>query len=104
MRKVLIGAVTCLLAVTLTQSAFANADLAKAKGCTVCHTPDKKIVGPSYKEVAAKYKADKGAEATLATKVKAGGKGTWGEAAMPPNPTLSDDELKTLVKWVLSVN
>ena len=59
--------------------------LAQKSACMSCHGMDKKIVGPGYKEVAAKYKGDKGAEAKLAAKVKAGGKGVWGEIPMPPN-------------------
>ena len=62
---------------------------------------DKKLVGPAYKDVAAKYKGDKNAPAMLAAKVKAGGKGTWGQIPMPPN-NVTDDEAKKLVAWVLS--
>ncbi len=67
-----------------------------------CHAVDKKVVGPSYKEVAAKYKADKGAAAKLEEKVKKGGQGVWGQVPMPPNSFVSDADIKTLVKWVLS--
>ncbi len=87
--------------------AQANAEdasaLARAKGCLACHTVDKKIVGPAYKDVAAKYKGDAGALDKLAAKVKAGGKGVWGEIPMPPNAAVSDDDIKTIVKWVLSL-
>jgi len=75
--------------------------LAKAKNCFSCHTVDKKLVGPGYKEVAAKYKDDKAAPAKLAAKIKAGGKGSWGEIPMPPN-NVTPEEAKTLVNWVLS--
>lgn len=78
-----------------------GADLAKAKNCMSCHAIDKKLVGPSYKDVAAKYKGDKGAVDKLAAKVKAGGKGAWGEIPMPPN-NVTEDEAKKLVAWVLS--
>ena len=81
--------------------ADAGADLAKAKNCLSCHAVDKKLVGPAYKDVAAKYKGDAGAPAKLAAKVKAGGKGVWGEIPMPPN-NVTDDEAKKLVAWVLS--
>ncbi len=81
--------------------ADAGADLAKAKNCLSCHAVDKKLVGPAYKDVAAKYKGDKGAVDKLAAKVKAGGKGVWGEVPMPPN-AVSDAEAKQLVTWVLS--
>ena len=78
-----------------------GADLAKAKNCMSCHAIDKKLVGPAYKDVAAKYKGDKGAVDKLAAKVKAGGKGVWGEIPMPPN-NVTPDEAKKLVTWVLS--
>ena len=76
--------------------------LAKAKNCMSCHTVDKKLVGPGYKEVAAKYKDDKSAAAKLAVKIKAGGKGAWGEIPMPPN-NVTEDEAKRLATWVLSL-
>ena len=76
--------------------------LAKAKNCMTCHTVDKKLVGPGYKEVAAKYKDDKTATAKLAVKIKAGGKGAWGEIPMPPN-NVTEDEAKRLAAWVLSM-
>ena len=74
--------------------------LAQKSACMSCHGLDKKIVGPAYKDVAAKYKGDKGAEAKLAAKVKAGGKGVWGEVPMPPNSAVKDEDIKTLVHWV----
>jgi cytochrome c len=83
--------------------AFAQEDLAKKNGCTACHAVDKKIVGPSFKEVAAKYRNDKTAEAKLIDKVKKGGVGVWGQVPMPPNTTVKDEDIKTLVKWVLSL-
>lgn len=76
--------------------------LAQKSACMSCHGMDKKIVGPGYKEVAAKYKGDKGAEAKLAAKVKAGGKGVWGEIPMPPNAAVSDADAKALVNWILT--
>ena len=95
--------VAALMVVGLGASVQAQADeaLAKAKNCMSCHAIVKKLVGPSYKDVAAKYKGDAGAAATLAAKVKAGGKGTWGQIPMPPN-NVTEDEAKKLVAWVLS--
>lgn len=87
--------------IVMAGQAHADEALAKAKGCMACHAIDKKLVGPAYKDVAAKYKGDKGAAAKLAAKVKAGGKGVWGEIPMPPN-NVTDDEAKKLVAWVLS--
>lgn len=83
--------------------AFANEELAKKNACTACHSIDKKLVGPAYKEVAKKYAGDKGAEAMLIEKVKKGGVGVWGQVPMPPNANVKDEDVKTLVKWVLSL-
>ena len=95
-------AAAALAAALAVAPAIANLELAQKSGCTACHAVDKKVVGPSYKEVAAKYKGDKGAEAKLVDKVKKGGQGVWGQVPMPPNSHVSDADIKTLVKWVLS--
>src|SRR4029079_9466365 len=71
--------------------------LMKKDGCAACHAVDKKIVGPAYQEVAAKYKGDAGAAAKLIKKVKEGGSGVWGPVPMPPNATTSDADIKNLV-------
>jgi cytochrome c len=84
-------------------AALADEALASKNGCLACHAVDKKVVGPSYKEVAAKYRNDKGAEAKLIDKVKKGGTGVWGQVPMPPNAQVSDADVKTLVKWILSL-
>ena len=83
--------------------AHANEKLAQASGCTTCHTVDNKVIGPAYKDVAAKYRADKNAAAGLIQKVKAGSKGVWGEMPMPPNPHVKDEDIKTIVQWILSL-
>ena len=83
--------------------ALANEELAKKHACTACHSIDKKLVGPAYKDVAAKYRGQKDAEAKLIDKVKKGGKGVWGEVPMPPNAAVKDDEIKTMVQYVLSL-
>jgi cytochrome c len=90
------------LGVAAMAPAFADADLAGKKNCLACHAVDKKLVGPSYKEVAAKYAADKGAAAKLAEKIQKGGVGAWGQVPMPANPQVSPDEAKKLADWVLS--
>ena len=77
--------------------------LMKKDGCAACHSVDKKIVGPSYQEVAAKYKGDAGAAAKLVKKVKDGGSGVWGPVPMPPNATTSDADIKNLVDWILTL-
>ena len=94
-----------LLAAGLLSTGAAQADeaLAKAKNCLACHQIDKKIVGPSYKEVAKKYAGQKDAEAKLAAKVIKGGSGVWGPVPMPPNATVKPEEATKLVKWILSL-
>ena len=87
--------------IVMAGQAQADEALAKAKNCMSCHAIDKKLVGPSYKEVAAKYKGDAGAAEALAAKVKAGGKGVWGQIPMPPN-NVTPEEAKKLATWVLS--
>ena len=72
-------------------------------GCAACHGTDKKIVGPAYMDVAAKYKGDAGAQAKLAQKIKAGGAGVWGPVPMPPNAQVPDDDIKALVSWILAL-
>lgn len=75
----------------------------KKDGCAACHAIDKKLVGPSYLDVANKYRNDKGAAANLAKKVKAGGSGVWGQIPMPPNAAVSDADIKDLVEWILTL-
>jgi cytochrome c len=82
--------------------AAANQELAQKKACMGCHTLQTKLVGPAFKDVAAKYAKDKDAVKKLSEKVMKGGKGTWGEMAMPPN-NVTPAEAETLVKWVLTV-
>jgi cytochrome c len=82
--------------------AQASEELAKKHACFACHSVDKKLVGPSYKDVAAKYRGDAGAEAKLVDKVKKGSQGTWGQVPMPPNASVPDADVRALVKWILS--
>lgn len=72
-----------------------------ANACTACHELDKRVVGPSFREVAAKYANDSGAAARLANKIRAGGQGAWGSVPMPPNPGLSEKDSHALAGWVL---
>ncbi|HEV8106721.1 MAG TPA: c-type cytochrome [Burkholderiales bacterium] len=82
--------------------AYAQEELAKKHACLACHAVDKKLVGPAYKDVAAKYRGDAGAEAKLVDKVKKGSQGTWGQVPMPPNANVPDADVRALVKWILS--
>jgi cytochrome c len=84
--------------------ASANQALAQKSGCLACHSIDKKVLGPGFKDVAAKYKGDKGAEAKLVAKVKAGGSGVWGPMPMPANsPQVKDEDIKSIVQWILAM-
>ncbi|MBS4018261.1 MAG: c-type cytochrome [Dechloromonas sp.] len=94
-------AIMAAAGIVMTGQAQADEALAKAKNCMTCHALDKKLVGPSYHDVAAKYKGDKGAAAMLAGKIKTGGKGTWGAIPMPPNK-VTDEEAAKLAAWVLT--
>jgi cytochrome c len=98
--------IAALLATTaallVTGPAFANADLAQKKACMACHAVDKKLVGPAYKEVAAKYAGQKDAAAKLAEKIQKGGSGVWGAVPMPANPGVNAAEAKQLADWVLT--
>lgn len=92
------------LSALASSGAFAQdaAALAKSKNCLACHAVSSKLVGPAYKDVAAKYAGQKGAEDKLVAKVMKGGSGVWGPVPMPANPQVSEAEAHTLVKWVLS--
>jgi len=93
----------CVVLSSLASSgAMASADLAKAKNCMACHAVATKLVGPAYKDVAAKYAGQKDAEAKLVGKVLKGGSGAWGAVPMPANPQVSEAEARTLVKWILA--
>lgn len=97
------AALAALGLVAVASPALADEALAKKYACTACHSVDKKLVGPAYKDVAAKYKGDAKAEEKLAAKVKKGGSGVFGPVPMPPNPNVPDADIAKLVKWVLSV-
>ncbi|MBL0420302.1 c-type cytochrome [Ramlibacter sp. AW1] len=86
----------------LAAPALANQALATAKNCMACHAVDKKLVGPSYKDIAAKYASDKGAVDKLSAKIIKGGAGVWGPVPMPANPQVTEAEAKTLAAWVLT--
>lgn len=77
--------------------------LAQKNNCLACHAVDQKLVGPSYKEIAAKYKGDATAPDKLAAKVKAGGAGSFGQIPMPPNPQVSDADMKEIIAWILAL-
>ena len=92
-----------VLATGTARAADSGEELMKKDGCTACHAIDKKVVGPSYKEVAAKYRGDAKAPALLAEKIKKGGSGVWGPVPMPPNANVSDADIKILVAYILAL-
>ena len=94
-------ALFALLVATACVPAMADLALATAKNCMACHAVDKKLIGPSYKDVAAKYAGDKDAQAKLAKKIRDGGTGVWGQIPMPANPQVSADEGTKLATWIL---
>lgn len=89
----------CMLSAT----AFANPELAQKKNCMACHAIDKKLIGPAYKDVAAKYAGEADAVPKLTQKVMKGGSGVWGAVPMPANPQVSEAEAKQLVQWILTL-
>lgn len=99
MKRVLFALVA---AVSVTAPAFADTALATSKNCLACHAVDKKLVGPSYKDVAKKYVGQKDAADKLAAKIMKGGSGVWGAVPMPANPQVNEAEAKKLAAWVLA--
>ena len=83
--------------------ALASEELARKNACMACHALDKKLVGPAYKDVAAKYRGNPKAEAMLHEKVKKGGVGAWGQIPMPPNANVKDADASAIVKWILAL-
>jgi cytochrome c len=100
MKRALLALALCAAAAS---PAFAQQDLAQSKNCLTCHAVDKKVVGPAYKDVAAKYAGDKTAVDKLTQKVLKGGSGVWGPVPMPANPQVTEAEAKKLVTWILSL-
>jgi cytochrome c len=96
-------ALFALIAAVACAPALADQALATSKNCMACHAMDKKVVGPSYKDVANKYAGQKDAVDKLAVKIMKGGSGVWGPVPMPANPQVKEPEAKKLAAWVLSV-
>ena len=107
MRTVLVALVSTAALAAGSANAALDAAAAEAMmkkdGCAACHAVDKKVIGPAYQEVAAKYSGDKDAATKLAKKVKEGGSGVWGPVPMPPNATTSEADVKALVDWILTL-
>lgn len=103
MKHLFLAFTTLALGFTVSTPVLADLQLATAKNCMACHAVDKKVLGPSYKDIAAKYADQKDAVDKLAVKVIKGGGGVWGTiVAMPSNPQVTPDEAKKLVAWILT--
>ena len=95
--------ITLAMALSVAVPAMADQALATSKNCMACHAVDKKLVGPSYKDVAAKYAGQKDAVDKLAAKIIKGGSGVWGPIPMPPNAQVNEADAKKLATWVLTL-
>ena len=95
--------VTIVIACMAPAPAWANPELAQKKNCMACHAVATKVIGPAYKDVAAKYAGQPDAVAKLSQKVMKGGSGVWGAVPMPANPQVSEAEAKQLVAWILTL-
>ena len=102
MKKVLIGTIAAS-ALLLAGVAQASADLAKSSGCLNCHQVDTKLVGPSLKDIAAKYADKEDASAYLTDKILKGSNGVWGPIPMPPNAAVSPENAKVLADFILTL-
>ena len=102
MKRILFAIASIATGFAVSTPALADLQLATAKNCMACHAIDKKLVGPSYKDVAAKYAGQKDAADKLAAKVIKGGSGVWGPVPMPANTQVSPDEAKKLAAWILT--
>ena len=100
MKQILLALLTTVVVAT---PALADLALATSKNCMACHAVDKKLVGPAYKDVAAKYAGQKDAVDKLAVKIMKGGSGVWGPVPMPANTQVNEAEAKQLATWVLSL-
>lgn len=100
MKHICLTLVGVFLSIT---TAYADSALATSKNCMACHATERKLVGPAFKDVAAKYASDKTAVDKLATKIQKGGAGVWGPVPMPANTQVSDADAKKLATWVLTI-
>ena len=103
MKRILLATLAAVATIAITSPAFADEALAKEKKCGTCHAVDKTKVGPSYKNIAAKYAGNAGAEAKLVGVIMKGGTGSFGSTPMPPTAGISEADAKKLAAWVLSV-
>lgn len=103
MKKLLLATLTAFAALSASTAAMADLKLATDKNCMACHSVDKKVVGPAYKDIAVKYAAQKDSVDYLAGKILKGGANAWGPIPMPANAQVNAAEAKTLATWVMSL-
>lgn len=103
MKKMLVATLTAFAAISVSTAAMADLKLATDKNCMACHSVEKKVVGPGYKDIAAKYAAQKDAVDMLAGKILKGGANVWGPIPMPANAQVNAAEAKVLATWVMSL-
>jgi len=103
MKRTILAVLSAAATIAMTSPAFADEALAKSKNCMACHAVEKKVVGPSYKDVAKKYAGDAKAADMLASKIIKGGSGVWGPVPMPANAQVNDADAKKLVSWIMSL-
>ena len=102
MKRIFVAIATLATAFAASTPAFADMALATTKNCMACHAVDKKLVGPSYKDIATKYAGQADAVDKLAAKVVKGGSGAWGPVPMPANAQINDADAKKLVTWIMA--
>ena len=102
MKRILVAIAALASGFIMSTPAYADMALATAKNCMACHAVDKKLVGPSYKDIAAKYAGQADAVDKLAGKVVKGGSGAWGPVPMPANAQINDADAKKLVNWIMA--
>ncbi|MEC4722806.1 c-type cytochrome [Noviherbaspirillum sp. CPCC 100848] len=85
-------------------AAWSSNDLAKAKNCMACHSIDKEILGPSFKDISKKYTGQKDAEAQIASSITQGSKGRWGRIPMLPDSRVTEDDAASLAKWIMAID
>ena len=91
-----------LAALVMSSPALASAELARSKNCVACHHAERRMIGPAYTLIAARYANDSAAVGALATRIMSGGSGNWGPMPMPAQPNVSRDEAEALARWILS--
>jgi cytochrome c len=103
MKKLLSVTLSAMASLAISTPALADLKLATDKNCMSCHSVEKKVVGPAYKDIAKKYVGQKDAVDMLASKIQKGGAGVWGPIPMPANAQVNAAEAKTLATWVMSL-